>query len=505
MLKQRAPIIGNPSIPSQDTAVAATPAESWNRTCRRLRAELGEDIYNSWFGRLELDAVRDGVAYLTVPTRFLKSWIQSHYNDKILGVLSSELSEVVSLSISVRSSMRAPASRPATVDLSHLAHPVVDAPATAAVQRLDTQRFDMSARITNPAPTGDGDAISGSPLDRRLTFASFLVGKSNQFAHAAAQRVATAPAGETSLYNPLYIHASVGLGKTHLLQAAAHAATDAGRRVVYLTAEKFMYRFVCALKAQTAHTFKEKLRGIDMLVIDDVQFLQGKSIQTEFCHTLNALIDAGKQIVVAADRPPGELESLDERVRSRLAGGLCVEMGALDEALRVKILENRIAAARVTQPGFDVPVPVVAYVARVIETNGRDLEGAVSRLLARTTLTGAALTVEMAEDAIRDLVRTREPKRVKIEDIQKLVATHYNVSRADILSSRRTATVVRPRQIAMYLAKVLTLRSLPEIGRRFGGRDHTTVLHAVRKIEGLAQKDGTLSEEIELLKRMLAE
>jgi chromosomal replication initiator protein len=506
MLKHRSPVTGNDSVP--DEVQAATPAESWTRTCRRLRAELGEDIYNSWFGRLELDAVREGTAHLTVPTRFLKSWIQSHYNDRILATLSSELAGVRELSISVRSSMRAPASRPVIVEPSHAAASSHDA-AHAQVARVQREepgtRFDPGRMVSASAVLSEGDAISGSPLDRRLTFGSFLVGKSNQFAHAAAQRVATAPAGETSLYNPLYIHASVGLGKTHLLQAAGHAATEAGRRVTYLTAEKFMYRFVCALKAQNAHTFKEKLRGIDMLVIDDVQFLQGKSIQAEFGHTLNALIDAGKQIVVAADRPPGELESLDERVRSRLAGGLCVEMGALDEQLRVKILENRIAAARVTQPGFDVPSSVVAYVARVVETNGRDLEGAVSRLLARTTLTGAALTVEMAEDAIRDLVRTREPKRVKIEDIQKLVATHYNVSRADILSSRRTATVVRPRQIAMYLSKVLTLRSLPEIGRRFGGRDHTTVLHAVRKIEGLTQKDGTLNEELELLKRMLVE
>ncbi|MEN9708837.1 MAG: hypothetical protein RIQ68_1245, partial [Pseudomonadota bacterium] len=305
------------------------------------------------------------------------------------------------------------------------------------------------------------------------------------------------------IYNPLYIHASVGLGKTHLIQAIAHCAGESGRRVIYLTAEKFMYGFVSALKAQTAIAFKEKLRAIDVLVIDDVQFLQGKSIQQEFCHTLNALIDAGRQVVIAADRPPSDLESLDERVRSRLAGGLCVEMGSLDEALRIKILETRIAAARVTQPTFEVPAPVITFVARSIQTNGRDLDGAVNRLLAHVTLTGAPLSVETAETAIRDLVRTREPKRVKIEDIQKLVATHFNVSRADILSSRRTATVVRPRQIAMYLAKVLTLRSLPEIGRRFGGRDHTTVLHAVRKIEGLSNKDGQLNEELELLKRML--
>jgi len=263
--------------------------------------------------------------------------------------------------------------------------------------------------------------------------------------------------------------------------------------------------FVSALKAQTAIAFKERLREIEVLVIDDVQFLQGKSIQQEFCHTLNSLIDAGRQIVIAADRPPVDLESLDERVRSRLAGGLCVEMGVLDEALRVKILETRIAAVKAAQPGFEVPAPVVAYIARVIQTNGRDLDGAVNRLLAHVTLTRTPLTVETAEVAIRDLVRAREPKRVKIEDIQKLVATHYNVGKVDILSSRRTAMVVRPRQIAMYLSKILTLRSLPEIGRRFGGRDHTTVLHAVRKIDGLVNKDGTLSEEIEMLKRMLME
>ena len=256
-------------------------------------------------------------------------------------------------------------------------------------------------------------------------------------------------------------------------------------------------------RAQTSLAFKERLRGIDVLVIDDVQFLQGKSIQQEFCHTINALIDARKQIIIAADRPPSDLESLEERVRSRLSGGLCVEIGALDEALRVKMLESRIAVARSNVPGFDVPPAVIAYVASVIETNGRDLDGAINRLMAHASLTQTAITVETAELAIRDLVRTREPKRVKIEDIQKLVATHYNVSRADILSSRRTANVVRPRQIAMYLSKVLTLRSLPEIGRRFGGRDHTTVLHAVRKIEGLTGSDRSLSDEVELLKRML--
>jgi chromosomal replication initiator protein len=349
------------------------------------------------------------------------------------------------------------------------------------------------------------EGFNGSPLDRRLSFSTFLVGPSNQLAYAAACRVADARAGDLPLFNPLYTHAAVGLGKTHLLQAVARAANDNKRRVIYLTAEKFMSGFVSALSAQTSLAFKEKLRNIDVLIIDDVQFLQGKSIQQEFCHTLNALIDDGKQVVVAADRPPSDLETLDERVLSRFKGGLCVDIGPLDEDLRVKILEARIAAAQEKQPNFQVPSAVISYVARTIVTNGRDLEGAVNRLLAHSTLNGAPLCVETAENAIRDLVRSHEPKRVKIDDIQKLVASHYNISRADILSSRRTANVVRPRQIAMYLSKVLTLRSLPEIGRRFGGRDHTTVLHAVRKVEELAAKDKSLAEVIELLKRILAE
>ncbi len=242
-----------------------------------------------------------------------------------------------------------------------------------------------------------------------------------------------------------------------------------------------------------------------MLVIDDLQFLQGKSTQAEFCHTLNALIDAGRQVVIAADRPPSDLESLDERVRSRLAGGLVVEMGSLGEELRLEILKAASRPPAQHHPGFDVPPPVLAFIAKTVTHNGRDLDGALNRLLAHNKLTGQPVTMDMAEREVRDLIRPQEPKRVKIEDIQRVVARQYNVSRADLLSSRRTANVVRPRQIAMYLAKTLTLRSLPEIGRRFGGRDHTTVLHAVRKIENLVGNDNALAEEIELLKRLLQE
>jgi chromosomal replication initiator protein len=482
--------------------------EAWMRIRRRLRAELGEEVFSSWFGCLELDALSDQDVYLSVPTKFLKSWIQSHYVDRILPALASEFPAIKRVSINVRSS-----TRPATACAPDLA---AGASTDSARDRTITSfaaslPMGPSGAITSSskrpalADSCEAEGLTGSPLDRRLVFSNFLVGGSNQLAHSEAQRIAGAGPTDPLLYNPLYLHASVGLGKTHLLQAVAHAATGAKRRVIYLTAERFMYGFVSALKAQTAIAFKERLRAIDVLVIDDIQFLQGKSIQQEFCHTLNALIDSRRQIVIAADRPPGDLESLEERVRSRLSGGLCIEIGGLDEALRVKILEARIAAAKLVHQAFDVPAAVVAYVASVIRTNGRDLDGAVNRLLAHASLNAAPLRIETAELAIRDLARTPDPKRVKIEDIQKLVASHFNVSRGDILSARRTASVVRPRQIAMYLSKLLTPRSLPEIGRRFGGRDHTTVLHAVRKITGLLTTDGTLSEEIELLKRMLLE
>jgi chromosomal replication initiator protein len=468
--------------------------ERWGRVKVRLRAEVGDDVYSSWFARMDLDAIEGEGVRLSVPTRFLKSWIQAHYIEKVLACWKAEDPALRRIELTVRT---------AVIRTNTRAKPErngeAERPTPSAAERSE-------ARIASaPAPAAS-DALGGSPLDPRLTFDAFVVGRSNTLAHAAAKQVASARCGEPVMFNPLYIHAGVGLGKTHLLQAIAWSGSrGSGRKVLYLTVEKFMYGFVAALKTQTAIAFKEALRGIDVLVIDDLQFLQGKSTQAEFCHTLNALIDACRQVVIAADRPPSDLETLDERVRSRLAGGLVVEMGSHEEELRLEILKSRVAAARSHHVGFDVPGPVLAYIAKTVTHNGRDLDGALNRLLAHNKLTGQVVTVEMAERAVRDLVRPQDPKRVKIEDIQRVVARQYNVSRADLLSSRRTANVVRPRQIAMYLAKALTLRSLPEIGRRFGGRDHTTVLHAVRKIEALATNDSALAEEIELLKRLLQE
>ncbi len=472
--------------------------EIWSRVKERLRIEVGDDVYSSWFARMDLEANEEGAVRLSVPTRFLKSWIQSHYAEKVLACWQAQDDKVNRVELIVRS---------AVLRSAVPAKPVK--PEQPALAAHEFGRFPNGNGGYRPVQAGDGnghEALGGSPLDPRLTFEGFVVGRSNTLAHAAAKQVAIAKRTDPVMFNPLYIHAGVGLGKTHLLQAITWAGNAAGeRKVLYLTAEKFVYGFVSAIRTQTALAFKESLRGIGVLVIDDLQFLQGKSTQAEFCHTLNALIDAGRQVVIASDRPPSDLESLDDRVRSRLAGGLVVEMGSLGEELRFEILKARALAARAHHPSFDVPAPVLAYIAKTVTHNGRDLEGALNRLLAHNKLTGHPVTLEMAEREVRDLIRPQEPKRVKIEDIQRIVARHYNVSRSDLLSSRRTANVVRPRQVAMYLAKTLTLRSLPEIGRRFGGRDHTTVLHAVRKIEGLVGADMALAEEIEILKRHLQE
>jgi chromosomal replication initiator protein len=479
-------------FPQQQHAPMSNDQDCWQRIKERLRSELGEVIFSSWFGRMEFESLENGVVRMSLPTRFLRKWIQAHYAERVLKYWQEVDSPVVRLELAVRSAaMRTPTPKAK----------LPDPPAAPRESRANSQINGEPRPSAAYLPMAD--SFGGSPLDQRLSFDTFIVGRSNSLAHAAAKQIAANRRGDPLIFNPLYIHAGVGLGKTHLLQAITWSGNGGDRRVLYLTAERFMFSFVSALKNQTTLAFKEAFRTIDVLVIDDLQFLQGQKTQQEFCHTINALIDAGRQIVIACDRPPADLENLDDRVRSRLAGGLVVEIGSLGEELRLEILKNRIEAARLRHPGFDVPPAVLGYIAKSVTHNGRDLEGAVNRLLAYNKLTGQPVTLEMAERDMRDLIRPAEPKRVRIEDIQRVVARHYNVSRADLLSSRRTANVVRPRQVAMYLAKIMTLRSLPEIGRRFGGRDHTTVLHAVRKIEALSGNDTVFAEEIEALKRQL--
>lgn len=481
-------------------------SEHWKRVKKQLRAELGDDVFTSWFARVDLEEHQDGTVRLSVPTRFLKQWIQNNYNDQLMGLWQRECDNVHRIELTVRGAIRprqTPVAQPGLAAASGVKAISADGRADTLA---DASQVTRAQAATAALGRGDSnadsarDVLQGAALDPKYTFETFVEGESNNLALAAARQVA---AGGTVTFNPLYLHASVGLGKTHLMQAVAAKARANGHKVLYLTAEHFMYKFVAALKSQSALAFKDTLRTIDLLLIDDMQFLHGKQVQQEFCHTLNALIDGARQVIVAADRAPSELDTLDDRVRSRLSGGLVVGIQEPDFTLRRNILLSRVETAQKSYPQFAVPDSVLDYVARHVASSGRDLEGALNRLIAHNQLTNQPITQEMAEMTLRDLVRSSEPRRVKIEDIQRVVSKHYNVTKADLLSARRTRTIVRPRQIAMYLAKVMTPRSLPEIGRRFGNRDHTTVLHAVRKIEELSRADYALAQELELLKRML--
>ncbi len=477
----------------------STIENKWRRIQSRLRAELGDDVFTSWFGRVELENYDGRVVQVSVPTKFLRNWLQSHYSEKLLACCGTELNGVNRLEFRVRQPHLAPVEKLKPVSLAK--EPASPRPHTLPAVPIPLRAVSL--------PVRDGrtglDGFEGSPLDPRYTFQSFVVGASNRLAHAAALQVAESTGEQPLKYNPLYIHARVGMGKTHLLHAIAwemkQRIPDA--KVLYLTAERFMYSFAEALQTRDAPAFKEKLRTIDLLLIDDMEFLQGRTFQQEFCHTLNSMIDGGKQVVVAADCAPLLLESFDARMRSRLSGGLVAELAPLDYDLRLKILEKRAAEKMASSPGFDIPSDVLDYLATQLTENGRELEGAITRLHATYQLTGEKVTCDAAENTIGDLIRSKEPKRVKIDDILRIVAKHYGVQRGDLLSSRRNQSIVRPRQIGMYLAKTLTSRSLPEIGRRFGGRDHTTVLHAIRKIENLKQQDGVLKDELDSLSRML--
>jgi chromosomal replication initiator protein len=474
----------------------------FERVKKRLKAQLGQEIFASWFGRLKVDSASRNVVRLSVPTMFLKSWINNRYLELISNLYKEESADILRVEIVVRSATRGPRG-PADVPVEaeakatgqghavnpvHIRIPAAGAPGAGAAKRI-----------------ASNNTVAGSPLDQRYTFDSFVEGSSNRVALAAARTIAEAGAGAVR-FNPLFIHSSVGLGKSHLLQAIAAAAIGSARnpRVVYLTAEYFMWRFASAIRDNDALSFKESLRNIDLLIIDDMQFLQGKSIQNEFCHLLNMLLDSAKQVVVAADRAPWELESLDARVRSRLQGGVAIEMEAPDYEMRLEILKRRLSVAQQTDPTLDMPLSLLQHVAQNVASSGRELEGAFNQLLFRRSFE-PDLSIARVDELLGHLVNAGEPKRVRIEDIQRVVSRHYNVSRQELVSNRRTRVIVKPRQIAMYLAKTLTPRSFPEIGRRFGGRDHTTVLHAVRKIEDLITKDTKLAHEVELLKRLINE
>ena len=447
--------------------------ETWGQVREELIKRVGKHNYATWIEPLKLSQLKNGVARFEVPTTFFGDWVQRNYGDHIRSQLTSAGSPVDRLEFAVGAA--------STV-------------ARAAVAAKP------AAKTTRPRATDE--ELPGAPLDARFTFDSFVVGKPNELAHAAARRVAE---GGPVTFNPLFLYGGVGLGKTHLMHAIAHElqVRRPELRVLYLSAEQFMYRFVQALRDRQVMDFKELFRSVDVLMVDDVQFIAGKdSTQEEFFHTFNALVDANKQIVISADRAPGEIKDLEERIKSRLQCGLVVDLHPTDYELRLGILQQKVEHYRSQYRGLVLADGVLEFLAHRITTNVRVLEGALTRLFAFASLVGREITLDLAQDCLADILRSSD-RKLSIEEIQRKVAEHYNIRLSDMIGPKRLRTIARPRQVAMYLSKQLTPRSLPEIGRRFGGRDHTTIMHGVRKIEELMTTDSQLTDDLQLLRRLL--
>ncbi len=463
--------------------------QSWERVKQRLKATFGEATFKSWLKAMQCDSIEGRQVCITVPTRFMREWIVAHYADEILRFWKMEDAALLSVDIRVRAAQ--PAAAAAVSILPQ--HPAAVAPVAVAAK-------PVTNFTTNVISMAESSEHVGAALDTRFTFENFVVGKPNELAHAAARRVAENDTVQQGC-NPLFLYGGVGLGKTHLMHAIAWhiRRTNPSRKVIYLSAEKFMYQFIRALRFKEAITFKEQFRSVDVLMIDDVQFISGKdSTQEEFFHTFNALVDQNKQLIISGDRSPSDLEGIEERVRSRLGWGLVADIHATSYELRLGILQSKIEK----MPGVQIPPKVLEFLAHKISSNVRELEGALNRVVAHSTLIGHPVTLETTQEVLHDLLRAND-RRITIEDIQKQVSAHYNIKVSDMHSARRARSIARPRQVAMYLAKKLTSKSLPEIGRRFGGKDHTTVMHAVKRVEELCQIDGDFAQDLELLTRIL--
>ncbi|WP_411889564.1 chromosomal replication initiator protein DnaA [Yoonia sp. SDW83-1] len=442
----------------------------WAKVLNALEGALGANNYSNWIEPLEFAQLTGGVATFNVPTNFIGNYVSQNFGDQIIYQLNKHGEEDVQrLQFSVPSQSRAKtANKP-------------------AIRKV-----------------ASSDEVSGSPLDARFTFDTFVVGKPNELAHAAARRVAE---GGPVTFNPLFLYGGVGLGKTHLMHAIAHELKQRSPElnVLYLSAEQFMYRFITALRERKMMDFKQLFRSVDVLMVDDVQFIGGKdSTQEEFFHTFNALVDGQKQIIISADRAPGEIKDLEERIKSRLQCGLVVDLHPTDYELRLGVLQSKVEVYAAQYPDLVIAPGVLEFLAHRISTNVRVLEGALTRLFAFASLVGREITLELTQDCLSDVLKASD-RKVTVEEIQRKVSEHYNIRLSDMIGPKRVRNYARPRQMAMYLAKHMTSRSLPEIGRRFGGRDHTTVMHGVRRIEELKATDSQIADDLELLRRALEE
>ncbi len=460
---------------SKDAKTKDNNIEIWDKVKNRLRKELGETLYRSWLKPLKLKKINKNTIILSAETSLIRDRVERQYTDRIVSIWASEKPGINDIKVSLES------------------------------DKIGENKFNSKDKNKNVIQNtyksdkfSKNDDILLSNLDKRLTFENFVVGSPNELAFAAAKRVAEA---EFVPFNPLFLYGGVGLGKTHLMNAIAWVIKikDPSRKVVYISAEKFMYQFIKALRSKDVMNFKQEFRSVDVLMIDDVQFISGKEhTQEEFFHTFNALVDRGCQIVLSADKSPNDLSGMEERLKSRLGWGLVTDIQPTTYELRLGILQSRAELS-----GIAFPKEVLEFIAQKIKSNVRELEGALNRIIAHTTLVGKKITLENTIDVLSDILRANN-KLVTIEDIQKKVAEHFSIKMSEMFSARRSKSVVIPRQIAMYLSKELTNLSYPEIGRNFGGKDHTTIIHASKKIDKLLNENSNISEDIRLLKSILS-
>lgn len=470
------------AMPPAAPLTAQAWANVWENLQQHLESAFGSADYAAWLAPLKIVAITDNRLTLAAPTAFIVQWVQSHYLPQLQAMLEAAVQAPVVLTLQV-----AP----------HFTQSFMP----AAQPQVAAQGYGAAPALLPEAPESVlPDFLTGSRLDNRYTFEQFVTGKSNQFAFAAAQGVAKAVQDGHPAFNPFFLHGGVGLGKTHLMHAIGHAVSGAKPKtnILYLSSEQFMHKFVKSLKDKSTLNFKDAFRSVDILMIDDIQFIAGKdSTQEEFFHTFNALVADGKQIVLTADRSPHELANIEDRLKSRLGSGLTIEVHAPEEETRLAILQTKAESLNA-----DISPAVLQLLAQHIASNVRELEGALNRLVAYARLTGEQLTPDLAREQLRDLFRVYN-RVITIDDIQQKVATQFNVRVSDMHSPRRAREVARPRQVAMYLAKQLTNRSYPDIGRAFGGRDHTTVIHACETIVSLIPRDSQLAEQIDLVTRTL--
>ena len=441
--------------------VAEEIKQIWVETLADIKRELSASDYDAWFSKLHLIEIKDDVAKISAPSKYVKDNVTWRYADVIARALNASGCQINCVNIEVYDS-----NNPETVAKS--------------TEGKSNKQFAET-----------------TVLDKKFTFKNFIVGKPNEFAYAAAMRVAES---ETPAFNPLFLYGGVGLGKTHLMHAIAWYIKEKQpqKHFIYLSAEKFMYLFIKSLRYKDAMSFKEMFRNVDVLMIDDVQFIGGKdTTQEEFFHTFNELVDNNRQVILSADKSPSDLDGMEERLKSRLGWGLVADIHPTNYELRLGILQSKAKKHKVK-----IPNEVLEFLSMKITSNIRELEGALNRVVAHATLVGSKITIDMASDVLRDLLRSNE-KYITMDLIQRKVCEFYNIKLNDLTSAKRHKAIATARHVAMYLAKQLTTKSLPDIGRNFGGKDHSTVIHAVKKVKENIAKDREFATNLEILTKSI--